>query len=114
MIAGQSWALWLCWLLAVFFICNGIVNIIGPKGIREGFARWGFPSWFHIANGLLDLVAGVLIALPQTRPFGLGLGILICLGVFATLIRHRELAHLPPSVVLFVVVAVAGWGSGAF
>lgn len=110
MIFNYSWAVWLAWILAAFFIGNGIANVIGLKPIRDGFARWGFPSWFHIANGILDIAVGAMIAWYPTRAPGLLLAALICVAVWITLIRHKEWAHLPPSVVLSVIVLLTAWG----
>jgi hypothetical protein len=110
MIMGVSWPVWLAWLLAAFFVVNGAVNIVGPRGMRDGFARWGYPPWFHLFNGVLQLATGVLIAHAPTRLAGLALGALVCLAVFATLVRHRETAHLPPGLVLFAVILVTAFG----
>ena len=110
MLMGVSWPVWLAWLLAAFFVVNGVVNIIGPQGMRDGFARWGYPRWFHLLNGVLQLATGVLIAYAPTRLAGLALGALVCLAVFATLIWHREAAHLLPGAVLFGVILVTAFG----
>ena len=110
MIMGVSWAVWLSWLLAAFFMVNGAINVVGPQGMRDGFKRWGYPPWFHLFNGVLQLATGVLIAYAPTRLAGLGLGALVCLAVFATLIRHREAAHLLPGAVLFGVILVTAFG----
>ena len=110
MIMGVSWPVWLAWLLAAFFVVNGAVNVVGPRGMRDGFARWGYPPWFHLFNGVLQLATGALIAYAPTRLAGLALGALVCLAVFATLIRHSETAHLPPGLVLFAVILVTAFG----
>ena len=46
------------------------------------------------------------------RSLGFALGALECLAIYATLIRHRQFAHLPPSIVLMVLIALAFWGQG--
>ena len=53
---------------------------------------------------------GILIAYAPTRPAGLALGALVCLAVFATLIRHRGAAHLLPGAALFGVIPVTAFG----
>jgi succinate dehydrogenase/fumarate reductase cytochrome b subunit len=107
---GALWPNWLAWLLSAFFAVNGVVNVVGPRSMREGFARWGYPPWFHVFNGVLQLAIGFLIAFPSTRMVGLGVGALICVAVFITLIRHHEAAHLPPSIVLLLLVLAAAIG----
>jgi hypothetical protein len=110
MLFGFSWAQWLTWLLAAFFAVNGVINITGPKAMRDSFAEWGFPGYWHIVNGAILLLTGILLVLPQTRPFGFGLGVLECLAIYITLIRHKAFSHLPPSVVMLIVLGVAWWG----
>ena len=112
MLMDVSWSVWLAWLLATFFIVNGVINVIGPQGMRDGFARWGYPPWFHLFNGILQAATGALIAYAPTRLVGLAVGTAICMAVFATLIRHREAAHLPPGLVLFALILVAALSTG--
>jgi hypothetical protein len=99
------------WLVAVFFVGNGIVNFFNPAPFRKDYERWQLPSWFYLFNGAFQLVTGVLLLFPATRWLGFLMGVLVCLGVFATLIRHREYSHLPPSVILFVLICLSIWGS---
>ena len=110
MLFGFSWAVWLTWLLAVFFIGNAVVNFFNPAPFRADYARWNFPSWFYLFNGGFQLVTGLLLLFPSTRWLGFVLGVVVCLGVFATLIRYREFGHLPPSLVLFVLIGLSAWG----
>ncbi len=107
---GIGWAVWLTWLLALFFVVNGVANLFNPKPFRESFERWKFPSWFHLFNGALQIATGLCLAFEQTRWLGFVLAVVVCLGVYATLIRVRELAHCPPIVVLSVLLLVAMWG----
>jgi uncharacterized membrane protein HdeD (DUF308 family) len=106
----HDWTAWLAYLLAAFFCINGVVNIIGPKGMRDSFAAWGYPSWFHVANGVIQLAAGLLLLTDVTRMVGLAIGILVCIGVFATLVRFRQFAHLPPDIILCALLLIDLWG----
>jgi hypothetical protein len=102
----HDWTVWLAYLLAAFFCINGVVNIIGPRGMRESFAAWGYPSWFHIVNGTIQLGAGVLLLADATRVLGLGLGILVCMGVFVTLAPFPSV--LSPATGRHIVRACSG------
>jgi hypothetical protein len=110
LILNYSWAVWLAWLLAAFFLANGLLGFAGFKPFREGFTRWGFPRWFYLVNAAFDVVIGGMIASYPTRPFGLLLSLLLCVVIWITLIRCREYGHLPASVVLFAITLVTGWG----
>ena len=110
MILNYSWAVWLAWLLAVFFVVNGALNIAGLKAMKDAFRKWGFPAWFHILNGVIQVLIGAMIAWYPTRPLGLLLAVLLCLAIGMTLIRQRAWAHFPPAIVLLVLVLVDAWG----
>ncbi len=47
-----------------------------------------------------------LISLPAARVAGLGLGATICVAAVATVVRHRDYGHVPPSFVLTALSAV--------
>lgn len=93
------------WLLAALFVAFGIANFIGPKGMREGYARWGYPPYWRFVTGTLEFGAGVLMFIPALSMWGLALAAFCCLAAFTTLVWHREYSHTPPSAVLLVVIA---------
>lgn len=110
MLSGSSWAIWLLWLLIAFFAVNSVVNAINPRPMRESYARWGFPSWFNFVNAGMEAAAAALLYFPETRLIGFAIGLVICLGIFATLIRHGEYSHMGPGLVLFAAICLTLWG----
>ena len=110
MFIGYGWAEWLTFGLAAFFIATGFVNFTGPAGMRRGFEEWGFPNWWHYVNGTVLLATGMLLIILPTRLVGFGLGLLECLAIYITLLRHRAYGHLPPSVLLLAALALAYMG----
>jgi hypothetical protein len=105
-----GWAVWLTWLLALFFVANGVANLFNPKPFREDFERWKFPGWFHLFNGAFQIVTGILLVFPATRSVGFVLAVAVSVGVYATLMRFREYAHMAPVTILSAMVLVAIWG----
>ena len=105
-----GWAVWLTWLLALFFFVNGVANLFNPKPFREDFERWKFPGWFHLFNGAFQIATGILLVFPATRWLGFALAVAVSVGVYATLMRFREYAHMAPVTILSAMVLVAIWG----
>lgn len=95
------------WLLVAGFAGAGLVNTIGRAGTRSDFARWGYPGWWHLLTGVLEIIDAGLIALPQTRISGLVLGALIIAAAILTLLRHREFPHLAPLGAFALLIAAA-------
>ena len=83
-------------LLVAAFFGAGAFNAIGTSGTQSDFARWGYPQWWNIFTGGLEMMSAVLIALPVGRIFGLTLGAAIIAAAVLTVLRHRDLTHLVP------------------
>lgn len=94
------------WLLVAAFLGAGIVNAIGTAGTKSDFARWGYPRWWNLVTGGIEIVCAGLIALPITRVAGLALGAVIIAVAVVTVLRHRDFSHLAP-LALFAVLLVA-------
>ena len=48
---GKLIAAWLPIALGVVMIGAGVVNFVGPRSVRDSFARWGYPAGFHRGDG---------------------------------------------------------------
>jgi UPF0716 family protein affecting phage T7 exclusion len=92
-------------IVALFFVAGGVINIVAPEHIRQDYARWGYPSGFHILTGGLELAAAVLIVFPSTRLIGSLLGAAIMVAAVATLVWHGSFSRAIVPVVALVFVA---------
>ena len=105
-IFGFSVAAALALVLAIAFFGAGAFNLAGGASVKAGFVRWGYPEWWNLVTGGLELLAALLIAIPSTRLIGLLLGAAILLAAVATVLRHRDYGHLPPGLVLTTLAAL--------
>ncbi len=99
------------WLLVAAFLGAGVFNAIGTSGTQGDFARWGYPRWWNILTGGLEIMSAVLIALPVSRIFGLALGAIIIAAGVLTVLRHRDFSHLAPLGVFVALIALAATSS---
>jgi uncharacterized membrane protein YphA (DoxX/SURF4 family) len=97
---GKLIAEWLPIVLGVVMIGAGVANFVGPRSIRDSFARWGYPVGFHRVTGGLEVTAGLLLLIPITSRIGAIGSVAILLAAVMTLIRQRDWKHLPGAIVL--------------
>ena len=95
------------WLLVAGFFGAGLFNAIGTPGTKSDFARWGYPRWWSVVTGGLEMMSAVLIALPVSHILGLALGAVIIAAGILTVLRHRDFSHLVPLSMFVALIAVA-------
>jgi membrane protein HdeD len=88
-------AIWLPPALGIVMIGAGATNLRGSAAIRASFARWGYPDWFNIPTGALEIASGTLLLVPATSVLGAVAAMPVLAAASATLLRAREWAHLP-------------------
>ena len=96
------------WLLGAGFFGAGVFNMIGTAKTRADFARWGYPGWWNLLTGGIEVICAALIAYPASRIVGLALGAIIIAAAIVTVLRHRDFSHLAPlgAFVVFLILAV--------
>ncbi|WP_244129840.1 DoxX family protein [Burkholderia gladioli] len=97
----------LAMILAVLFAIAGVVNLARPGAVKRDFARWGYPAWFQLLCGALELLSAALLPAQQTRVYGLTLASTIIIGALLTLVRNREpFRHLAPALIFSALIVV--------
>lgn len=48
-------------LLGAMFLMAGTGKVLGSNMHKEAFAKWGYPQWFRVVTGLVEVVAAVLL-----------------------------------------------------
>ena len=78
----------LLWVLSAWFAYRLIVNGIrkfDPDGLwSPAFEEWGYPIWFRILIGILELAGGILVVIPMWRHWGSLLLFFIMIGALIT------------------------------
>jgi hypothetical protein len=49
------------WLLVAGFFGADLFNAIGTPGTQSDFARWGYPRWWSLFTGGLEIMSAVLM-----------------------------------------------------
>jgi hypothetical protein len=93
--------------LVATFALFGLVQLAGPRFVREAYARWEYPRGYYYLTGMLELLAATLLALPGTRILGAILAGSILFGAIITLLENHEYLHALPAIVLLVGTILA-------
>jgi len=104
-------------VLGLLFLSIGSMTVAGGKMFVENFRRFGYPQWFRVVTGSLEVLGGlgllIGIWLPWLAAFASAGLTLVMLGAVFTQVRTRESWQkiVFPLVVgaLVVVVAASYW-----
>ena len=99
-----------CLSLAALFAVIGVVQLAGPRFLREAYARWDYSQAVRVVTGMLDLVAAAMLIDPDLRGWGIGLGAVLTFGSVVTLLNHRHYAAAGAAILMmlaFVPAALA-------
>jgi len=66
--------------LAVLLGVIGIVQIAGPRFLRDMYRRWDYSQGTRLVTGLLDIVAAMMILEPSMRGWGIALAAILTFG----------------------------------
>ncbi len=78
-------ALWvICLFLAYVFFRAGIAKFSDTSGWAQAFRYWGYPVWFRIMVGIMELAAVALVLHPRTASLGALVIMIVMLGGMGT------------------------------
>jgi len=108
------WALAL--VLTLTFVTAGVAKFDNSGGWAKAFARWGYPVWFRLLIGGIEVVAAGLLLTRRTAAYGAALIIAIMLGGIATHLLQSEGRRVTDELgpLLSALVILFGRGSPAF
>src|SRR5262245_14643690 len=83
--------LWLPTLLLVLaFGKAGLGKFSQTGGWARAFAHWGYPPWFRIGIGVVEVAAALVLLYPRTSSYGALAGATVMLGGVCTHVRTGE------------------------
>ena len=96
-----------CMSLAALFGAIGIMQLSGPRFLRDAYELWDYSQHLRIVTGFLDLAVAVMLLNPQERGWGITLGALLIFGSVVTLLNHRHYAAAGAGVLMMVALVPA-------
>jgi putative oxidoreductase len=53
--------------ISMLFVAAGLLQLAGVRPVRRAYARWGYPEWFLVAIGSIEMEAGIFAAFDNTQ-----------------------------------------------
>ena len=98
-------------MLIMVFVRAGLDKFDWSSGWARAFNVWGYPVWFRVLIGVLEIGAAVLLLWPRTATYGAAIIIVVMLGGMGT---HVFVEHRPSRVTsellqfVFASIVLAG------
>jgi uncharacterized membrane protein YphA (DoxX/SURF4 family) len=93
-------------LLVLIFAPQGWSKFFDDSGWATAFRHWGYPDWFRVTVGVMELTAVVLLLLGRSAAFGALLIIVVMLGGMATHVIFDGGRHMTSEVVPLVLGSI--------
>ena len=91
-------------LPVLMLLFSGVMKLMKPASVVEGFARLGYPESLAVGIGILEIVCTVVYLIPRSSILGAILLTAYLGGATATHVRIGEPFYMP------IVLAVLVWG----
>lgn len=103
-VAERRWIRVVAVLLGLALCGGGASKLASQSTQVTHFIEWGLPHWFLILVGTFEVIGGLLLAVPVSRPVGSLILGTIMVGAFWTHVVHAEWAETAPVVVVFALL----------
>jgi hypothetical protein len=94
-------------LMALAIGSVGLVQLVGPRPLRRLLADWGYGRGFNWITGGFAVAAGVFLAVPQLRIWGVVLSAFLLFGTTMLLLDHRRYLFALPGILLLGTLPLA-------
>ena len=93
-------------LLALIFVPQGWAKFSDSSGWAAAFVHWGYPRWFRIAIGAIELGAVALLLSGRAAVYGAVLILAVMLGAWATHLMFDHGRNMTSEVVPLLLALV--------
>ena len=107
---GKNIAVWsLTVALALVFVAAGAFKLAGAREAIENFHRWGYPDWFRVVTGVIEVTGALGLLVPRTSWIAAAILSATMVGAIATHLHSSEATKAPLPLTLLVLLVVLGW-----
>ena len=93
--------------LAGLFGLIGVVQIAGPRFLRDAYRSWDYSQHLRIATGVLDIAVAAMLLDADRRGWGIALGAVLIFGSVVTLLNHFQYAYAAAATMMMAALIPA-------
>jgi len=95
-------------VIALIFIQAAVLKLMGVQVMIEVFDKLGYPAWFRIVIGILEIFGAIALLIRSSSRYGAILLALIMIGaMISSLVKGASGDAIVPVIMLFLLVWVA-------
>ncbi|WP_312092650.1 DoxX family protein [Niallia sp.] len=95
-------------LLGLGFLMFGFMKL-GSKQMVEGFKHYGYPGWFRVFTGLVELISAVFVIVGiWNETLATWGGLLIVVTMIGAIITHIKIKDTVKSMVMPIILLICG------
>ncbi|MDR6224431.1 DoxX family protein [Desmospora profundinema] len=95
-------------VIALLFIQAGVLKLIGEQTTVEGFEQMGYPAWFRIAIGVLEITGAIALIIRASSRYGAVLLASIMVGaILSVLLKGQAGEGILPALFLCFLIWIA-------
>jgi putative oxidoreductase len=101
-------------VLGFWFVGSGMTKLLRVESQVQNFERWGYPDWFLILTGVIELTAAILLIVSVVYGRVATIGALLIAGVMCGALYIRianddAVSTIIPPLVLLIVAVIVAW-----
>lgn len=103
-------ATWAVTLIASAIFIAAAVPMLGGYGFfEERFQQWGYPDWFQMTVGIIEVISAIFLIIPTTAFYAsLALAAIMAGAIYTHLVLGQAALAIVP-VVMLGLLAFIGW-----
>jgi len=95
-------------VIALIFIQAAVLKLMGVQAMIEVFNKLGYPAWFRIVIGILEISGAIALLIRSSSRYGAILLALIMIGaMISSLVKGASGEAIVPVIMLFLLVWIA-------
>ena len=104
----------LLWIVSIFagllMLLAGQSKFTNPEMWSTWFEAWGYPGWFMMFVGAVEVLGGLSLLVPRTAPYGAAALIVLMVGALFTVVtKESGPFDLPPVLINLVLFSIVWW-----